>query len=304
MPPRAAPSRLASLARRFAPAALAALSAALLASCPAARSSDPESGGPRALLRYAEERGANHPALRAADRFARLLERGSGGALLVRVSAGGRFGSEESLVEQLRFGGIDLARVRLRSLALLSPAAKELAAAGIPAGRPASSLAELEAGRRLGSELESSMIIPLAWYDGGPECRLLPRGRGASGFDGLRIGVDSSQASVSFVVGEGGMPIPLALRDFRRALDTGLVDGFYVPLLSAWSERLMESMEAAIIPGSRSAELLVASRATFMRLLPVDREAILTAAAESESFQDDYYDEALFSARAAAGAGE
>jgi len=303
MPPRAAPSRLALLARRGALAALAALSGALFASCPASRSSLAEADGPRALLRYAEERGANHPAVRAADRFATLLERGSGGALLVRVSPGGRFGSEESLVEQLRFGGIDMARVRLKSLALLSPAAKELAAAGLPAGRPARSLAELEAGRRLEEELESSMLLPLAWYDGGSECRILPRGRGGSGFDGLRIGVDSSQASVSFVVGEGGMPIPLALRDFRRALDTGLVDGFYVPLLSAWSERLMESMEVAILPESRSVEVLVASRSTFMRLLPVDREAIRATAAESESFQDPYYDEALSSARTAAGAG-
>ena len=241
------------------------------------------------LLRFAEERSAEHPSAEASREFARIIGRESGGELLVRIYDEGRLGNEEMVAEQLRFGGIDLARLQVRTLESFSPAAARL---GVPGRFPTEvSMAEAmggEEGAALAEELQEERLILLAWYDGGPDCRLLPRFREGESFSGLRIGVDPSRSAMAFVAASGGTPVPFALRDYRRAHEADLVDGFYLPLLSAASERLLDSLKAFPARDSRSLELVVASRSTFMQLLPTDRDVILRAAADSAELQVDF----------------
>lgn len=244
---------------------------------------------PRVLLRFAEERSADHPSAAAAREFSRIVERESGGTLLVRIYGEGRLGDEEGVAEQLRFGGIDLARLEARTLDSLSPTAARLGAPGrFPTEASMREAMEGPEGRALAEELVEEKLILLAWYDGGPDCRLLPPGRLDADFAGLRIGVDASRSAMTLVTASGGTPVPLALRDFRRAKEADLVDGFYLPLLSAASERLLDSLAATPVKDSRTLELVVASRSTFMQLLPNDRDLISRAALASATLQKDF----------------
>ncbi len=241
------------------------------------------------LLRFAEERRADHPSAEASREFARIVGRESEGGLLVRIWDEGRLGGEEAVAEQLRFGGIDLARLQARALESYSATAGRLGAPFRFADEAAMARAmEGPEGRSLAEELTEERLILLAWYDGGPECRLLPPGRPSGDFSGLRIGVDPSRSAMDLVAAAGGTPVPLALRDFRRAHEADLVDGFYTTLLAASSERLLDSLAAKAEPASRSLELVVASRVTFMQLLPADRGTLLRAAAASAELQKDF----------------
>jgi TRAP-type C4-dicarboxylate transport system substrate-binding protein len=241
------------------------------------------------LLRFAEERSADHPSAEASGEFARIVGRESDGDLLVRIYYEGRLGDEDAVAEQLRFGGIDLARLQARALDSISPAAARLGAPGrFPTEASLTEAMEGNEGRALAEELVEERLILLAWYDGGPDCRLLPPSHASSDFNGLRIGVDPSRSAMALVAAAGGTPVPLALRDFRRAREADRVDGFYLPLLSATSERLLDTLAATPVLNSRSLELVVASRSTFMQLHPSDRELIIRAAAASTILQKDF----------------
>lgn len=259
-----------------------------LSSCLPETGTEGLSSEPRVFLRFAEGRSAEHPSASAAREFVRMIERDSTGAVRVRIHQGGRFGDDASILEQLRFGGIDLARIELRALEEISPVAARLGESGMfPDERAIRTAMDGEDGAALAQELSSERLVLLAWYDGGPDCFLLPRGHSGSPA-GFRIGVAPSRSSMTLVERTGGTPVPLAVEEFRRAHEAGLVDGFRLPLITAGSERLADSFDVVPDPGSRSVEVLLASRVTFMQLLPSDRTVISRAAAASVRFQEDF----------------
>jgi TRAP-type C4-dicarboxylate transport system substrate-binding protein len=278
----------------------AALCLAPLLSCAPGRA--PATERPRLFLRLAEERAGEHPSLAAEAEFVAACERGAAGAVRVRVFPGGELGDEASVVEQLRFGGIDLARVQVRALEALAPTAGGLAAPGrFPSAESLRQALAGPEGEALASELLAAKLVLLAWYDGGPESFLLPPGAAAAGPAGLRVGVEPSRSAMDLVAARGGTPVPLALREFRRAFDAGLVDAFFLPRLAAESERLSDRLAPLELADSRSVELLVASRSIYQKMLPVDRGLVLKAARESQLKQAVFCAEAE---RRRAGGGE
>ena len=235
---------------------------------------------PRVFLRFAEERAADHPSAQACREIVRLAAADSDGALQLRVYDEGKLGDEGAVIEQLRFGGIDLARVQVRSLEDFSAAAGSLGVSGrFPTGESMRAAMEGAEGAALAEELMAEKLVLLAWYDGGPEARLLPFDR--PDFAGLKVGIESSRSAIALVIAEGGTPVPLSLGDFRSAQESGLAEGFLSTLVTAQSERLLGLLRAESIPDSRILELVVASRVTFMKLLPADRTIIARAAADS-----------------------
>ena len=91
---------------------------ALVCAC-AAR--DPAGSSPELVLRYAENQPEDYPTTRAAHYFADLVEQRTQGRIRVRVYADGELGDEVSVLEQMSYGGIDLARASLSTLMVECP---------------------------------------------------------------------------------------------------------------------------------------------------------------------------------------
>ena len=76
---------------------------------------------PEFVLTYAENQAEDYPTTRGARRFAELVEKRTGGRIVIQVHPAAQLGDEPSVAEQLRFGGIDLARLSLSSITDMIP---------------------------------------------------------------------------------------------------------------------------------------------------------------------------------------
>ena len=77
--------------------------------------------GPELILRYADNQPEDYPTTQAALAFADLVAERTEGRVKVVVYSGGELGAEQSVIEQMQYGGIDFARVSLSQLAEYLP---------------------------------------------------------------------------------------------------------------------------------------------------------------------------------------
>ena len=78
--------------------------------------------GAELILRYAENQPEDYPTTQAALAFADLVAQRTNGRVKVLVYSGGELGAEQSVIQQMQFGGIDFSRVSLSQLAEYEPA--------------------------------------------------------------------------------------------------------------------------------------------------------------------------------------
>ena len=69
--------------------------------------------GAELILRYAENQPEDYPTTQAALAFADLVAQRTDGRVKVLVYSGGELGAEQSVIQQMQFGGIDFSRVSL-----------------------------------------------------------------------------------------------------------------------------------------------------------------------------------------------
>ena len=78
--------------------------------------------GPELILRYAENQPEDYPTSKAAKAFAELVAQRTDGRVKVLVYSGAELGAEQSVIQQMQFGGVDFSRVSLSQLAEYEPA--------------------------------------------------------------------------------------------------------------------------------------------------------------------------------------
>lgn len=137
---------------------------ALFPSC--SRGRDGESV--KLVLRYADNQPEGHPAAEAAKYFASLVHSSTDGEIDVEVYLNGELGSETSIFEQVRFGGVDFSRF---SIGTLPPDMGEYRALMYPFlyrdREHMWSVLDGDIGRRLLDDSVEYGIIALAWFDAG-----------------------------------------------------------------------------------------------------------------------------------------
>ena len=145
---------------------LAAAGASLaLCGCTSRADSAP---GPELILRYAENQPEDYPTTQAALAFAGLVNDQTGGRVKIAVYSGGELGAEQSVIEQMQYGGIDFARVSLSQLAEYVP---ELSVLQLPyLYEDAAQMWRVLDGA-IGDEflalLDSMGLVGLSWFDAG-----------------------------------------------------------------------------------------------------------------------------------------
>ena len=116
------------------------------------------------LFRLAETMPQDHPSAKAARHFAELVEKESRGKIKIRVYYDEELGSPKEIIEQMKFGGIAMARVNSLELSDAIPALRQylLPEKYTGAGNQIESFRKSEQDLRNTCQLEK--ITPLAWY--------------------------------------------------------------------------------------------------------------------------------------------
>ena len=215
----------ARISRRQVLLAAAGTAAAALCGCTSGRKN--EEAGPELILRYAENQPEDYPTTQAALAFAGLLNEQTDGRVKVAVYSGGELGAEQSVIEQMRFGGIDFARVSLSQLAEYVP---ELSVLQLPYlyQDAAQMWRVLDGG--IGDDflslLDAMDLVGLSWFDAG--VRSFYTREKVTCLEDLRgktLRVQESDMMSEMVSDMGAEPVQVVYSQVYAALHNAQIDG-------------------------------------------------------------------------------
>lgn len=182
---------------------------------------------PDYVLTYAENQTEDYPTTQAGYRFAQLVNIKSHGRIQVRVYADAALGDEAATVEQLRMGGIDLARV---SLSLVSDYNEESIALMMPyIYRDADHMWAVLGGvigDRVMAGFAGSGLTPLSWFDAGVRSLYFATPvQNMTDMEGLRIRVQNNALMKDVIRQLGAEPVTMDYEEVYSALEQETIDG-------------------------------------------------------------------------------
>lgn len=120
------------------------------------------------ILRYAENQPEDYPTSKAARAFAELVAQRTDGRVKVLVYSGAELGAEQSVIQQMQFGGVDFSRVSLSQLAEYEP---ELSVLQLPYLYSDAEQMWRVLDGSIGDEflamLDGMDLVGLSWFDAG-----------------------------------------------------------------------------------------------------------------------------------------
>lgn len=182
---------------------------------------------PDLILRYADNQPEDYPTTKAAEYFASLVEERTHGKILIRVFSNGELGDENRVLEQVQFGGIDMARISMGTLSDFYPDIEVLSLPYLY--NDADHMWRVLDGDIGDSFLASSRqadVIGLSWYDAGARS-FYTREQITCMEDlkGLKIRVQESDLMHHMVECLGAIPVEIQYGEVYSALQTGKIDG-------------------------------------------------------------------------------
>ena len=181
---------------------------------------------PDYVLTYADNQPAGYPTTQGAQYFADLVQQRTGGKVVVQVKAGGEYGTEQQVWEQLAIGGVDFARL---SLSVIADDLPKLNVLLLPyLYRDAAHMWRVldgSIGKAFLQDLSARNMVGLSWYDAGarsfyarqPVCSL-------SDLEDKTIRVQDSAIVIDMIRLLGAVPETSAYSDVYSAFETGQID--------------------------------------------------------------------------------
>jgi tripartite ATP-independent transporter DctP family solute receptor len=269
-----------------------ALAAALSIGLPGGALAAP---GPAPIeLRLAELHPADHPTAQADYEFARLVGERSGGRIRISVYTDSALGQELSVLEQLRFGAIDIARVSLSAVSVYVP---RLSALQMPylykdAGHMWRVL-KGDIGRELLAGVSEAGFVGLGWFEAGARSFYASRRpiRTPADLKGLRIRVQEGGVMADAVAAFGGTAVPMAFGEVYSAIQAGEIDGAENNASTYYTSRHYKIAPfLSLTEHARVPEIVVGSSVGFAALSLEDRALIAKAAMDTIDFQRAAWD--------------
>ncbi len=182
---------------------------------------------PELILRYAENQPKDYPTTQAALAFAEKVSQRTDGRVKILVYSGGELGAEQSVIQQMQFGGIDFSRVSLSQLAEYEPALSVLQLPYLytDASQMWRVLDGL-VGDEFLSMLDSLQLTGLSWFDAGVRS-FYTREKVAclADLQGLTLRVQESDMMSEMISELGAKPAQVVYSKVYAALHNGEIDG-------------------------------------------------------------------------------
>lgn len=255
---------------------------------------------PEFVLTYAENQPENYPTTMGAQEFARLVQERTGGKVVIVVRHSGELGSEEEVLSQMYFGGIDFARVSLSAVSDEIPVLNVLQLPFLY--EDAGHMWRILDGQ-IGSDFlkvfHEANLVGLSWYDAGSRCfySKTPINTPAD-LAGQVIRVQDSQMMRDMVQLLGAEAVTLPYSDVYAAFETGKIDGAE----NNWAAYRAQAHYRyarfyTVDQHTRVPEIQLCSQHTWQQLPEEYRQIIAQCAAESALYQRQLWDDYESSAR-------
>lgn len=250
---------------------------------------------PEYVFTYAENQTENYPTTLGALYFAQLVEEETDGRIRILVRAEGVMGSETEVIRQMRYGGIDFARI---SIAQISDYIPEMSVLQLPYLYQDSEhmwrVLDGSIGERFLGYAESYGLIGLSWYDAGARniyCAEKPV-RTLADIQGLRIRVQEAEMMSDMITALGAVPVQISYDKVYEALERKQVDGAE----NNWSSyETMRHYEVAkyftVDEHIRIPEMQICASHTWEQLSEEDREIITECARQSALYERQLWSE-------------
>lgn len=265
----------------------------LLMACGKADSREETATVPEYVFTYAENQAEDYPTTQGGYKFAELVRERTGGKIEILISAGAVLGDEKSVVDQLRFGGIDFTRASISSLGDVLPKMNVLQLPYLYTGQEHMwKVLDGEIGDEFFAEVESLGLVALSWYDAGARnfyTSTKPIEK-LEDFQGMKIRVQEAEVMADMVEALGAEAVPMTYTLVYSALQTGEIDGAE----NNWpSYESMGHYEVAkyytVDEHTRVPEVQLVSRSTWDQLTPEYQQIIRECAKESAIYERDLW---------------
>ena len=259
---------------------------------------------PEYVFTYAENQTEDYPTTLGALKFAELVEERTEGRIRIQVKAEGVMGSESEVIKQMRYGGIDFARI---SIAQISDFIPRMNVLQLPYLYEDSThmwrVLDGEIGERFLGYSKEYDLIGLSWYDAGARnlyCSVKPI-RTLEDIQGLRIRVQESKMMSDMITALGAVPVQIPYDKVYAALERNQVDGAE----NNWpSYETMQHYEVAgyytVDEHIRIPEIQICAKHTWEQLSEDDRRIVMECARESALYERQLWTERERQARESA----
>lgn len=254
-----------------------------------------KAGVPEYVFSYAENQTKDYPTTMGGMRFAALVEERTQGRIRIQVRAEGEFGSEAEVIRQMRYGGIDFARISLAQIADHIPEMKVLQLPYLYEDADHMwRVLDGDIGERFLQYPQQYDLIGLSWYDAGARniyCVKKPV-RTLEDIQGMHIRIQESDLMSEMITALGAVPVKTPYDQVYAALERSQVDGAE----NNWSSfEAMQHYEVAkyytVDEHIRIPEMQICAKHTWEQLSEADREIILECAKESALYERELWTE-------------
>ena len=247
-----------------------------------------ESTEPEFVLTYAENQAQNYPTSLGGERFAELVKERTKGKVIIQVKYAGEYGTDEDVVSQMKFGGIDFARV---SLAVVADEVPVLNVLQLPFLYKDSAhmwkVLDGEIGQDLLDALQEEELVGLSWYDAGARSLYSTKPiRELADVKGLTVRVQNSQLAMDMVTLMGAKPVYVDHNDVHYAFETRKINAAENnwPVYQ-YMDHYLVAKYYTVLEHTRVPDVQLASRRTWEILPEEYRTIILECAKESALYQ-------------------
>ena len=250
---------------------------------------------PEYVFTYAENQAEDYPTTKGAYRFAELVEEKTSGKIIVQVNAGAILGDEQSVVEQMQFGGIDFTRASISSMGEFLPKMNVLQMPYLYTGAEHMwTVLDGEIGNDFLNSFEEIDLIGLSWYDAGARnfYNSVKPIRKPSDLKGMKIRVQESKMMGRMVELLGAVSVPMTFADVYSALQIGQIDGAENNWPSYESENHYEVAKYMTVDEhTRVPEAQLISKSTWDKLTPEYQSIIRECARESAKYERQLWEQ-------------
>ncbi|MTI58075.1 TRAP transporter substrate-binding protein [Geosporobacter ferrireducens] len=258
---------------------------------PAAPEAAPEVPQEKIILKFGELNPDTHVMTIAIREFARVVKEKSEGRIEVEVFPSGQLGDQQTMIQSLQMGALDIYRTNPSFLADLGM--KQMNVYHLPyLFRDVDHCWDVLNGP-IGEEFlklvdnSGTKMTGFGYYAESPRNFFFTKKEVTkiSDMKGLKIRVPESQMYLDVVQAFGASPTPIAYSELYSALQTGVVDGAENPLTGYHTNKFFEVAPNYTIDGHELApSVIIFSELTWNKLSAEDQKLLSDAFRESEKF--------------------
>lgn len=182
---------------------------------------------PEYVFTYAENQSEGYPTSMGAYRFAELVSERTNGRIRIVVYPNAELGREADVLDQMKYGGIDFARVSLSQIAEFDSNLNVLQMPYLySSAEHMWSVLDGEIGDYFLEEVENIGLTGLSWYDAGARSfYTIDRPiHSVADLEGMKIRVQQSELMMDMIDCLGAEAVPLSYEEVYAALELGTID--------------------------------------------------------------------------------